>query len=350
LERIGGLRGISVKPVLGMSDPWRYRNKVQQPVGWSAAKKQVVSGFYRAGSHDLLPIEDCLLQSELSVQLINRTKELLTRYGIRTYDETRHSGWLRHLLVRTNSAGQALLVFVTRAPDFFKEREIVTTLLNAFPALIGVHQNVQPARSNVILGRQWRKIAGADRMEERLGSLKFRLSAGSFFQVNSRQAEALYDTVKRMAGSGQRMLDLYTGVGTIALWLADQFAEVGGIEENPLAIEDANANAELNHIKNARFIAQPVDEFLRGLDRNARGPDLTLVLDPPRAGCEPAVIDAMVRLNPGRIIYVSCDPGTLARDLKLLTGRGFRVDEVQPVDLFPHTPHIETAVKLTKGS
>ena len=310
----------------------------------------MVSGFYRAGSHDLLPIEDCLLQSELSVQLINRTKDLLTRYGIRPYDEARHAGWLRHLLVRTNSAGEALLVFVTREPQFFKEREIVTTLLNDFPKLIGVHQNVQGARSNVILGRDWRAIAGATFMEERLGHLRFRLSAGSFFQVNTPQAEVLYNTVKRMAGKGPRVLDLYTGVGTIALWLADQFEQVGGIEENPTAIEDADANAELNGIDNTRFIAQPVERFLRKLDRSAGGPELTLVLDPPRAGCEPDVIDAMIHLNPGRIIYVSCDPGTLARDIKLLTAKGYHVDEVQPVDLFPHTPHIETAVKLTRGS
>lgn len=350
LERIGGLRGISVKPVLGMKDPWRYRNKVQQPVGWSARDKRLVSGFFRPASHDLLPIDDCLLQPELSVRLINRAKDLLNEHGLRAYDEARNTGWIRHILARTSSLGQALLVFVTRTPDFFREREVVGALRREFPELVGVHQNVQPARSNVILGRQWRRIAGEDAMEERLGRLRFRLSAGSFFQVNTAQAIVLYDVAKRMAGSGPRLLDLYTGVGTIALWLADRFQEVGGVEENPQAIEDADANAALNGIDNARFIAQPVEGFLRGLDRRAGGRELTVVLDPPRAGCAPSVLDALVKLGPGRIVYVSCDPATLARDLKTLTAKGYRIDEVQPVDLFPQTPHIETAVRLSQGA
>jgi len=347
LERLGGLKGIDVRPVLGMKDPWRYRNKVQQPVGWSPSRKQLISGFYQAGSHAILPIDDCLIQSDLSVKLVNRAKALLGQYKIPAYDEARHSGWIRHLLVRTNSAGQALLVFVTRTPEFFKEREIVTTLLNEFPALIGVHQNVQPARSNVILGRTWRSIAGANFMEEQLGALRFRLSAGSFFQVNTAQAQVLYDTVKTMAGSGRRLLDLYTGVGTIALWLAERFSEVAGIEENPTAIEDAEANAELNGIENARFLAEPTENFLRELDPHAGGKELTIVVDPPRAGCEPQVLDAITQLRPGRMVYVSCDPATLARDLKFLTQQGYRLEDIQPVDLFPHTPHIETAVKLS---
>jgi len=210
-----------------------------------------------------------------------------------------------------------------------------------------VHQNVQPARSNVILGRTWRSIAGANFMEEQLGALRFRLSAGSFFQVNTAQAQVLYDTVKTMAGSGRRLLDLYTGVGTIALWLAERFSEVAGIEENPTAIEDAEANAELNGIENARFLAEPTENFLRELDPHAGGKELTIVVDPPRAGCEPQVLDAITQLRPGRMVYVSCDPATLARDLKFLTQQGYRLEDIQPVDLFPHTPHIETAVKLS---
>jgi 23S rRNA (uracil1939-C5)-methyltransferase len=185
-------------------------------------------------------------------------------------------------------------------------------------------------------------------MEEGMGRLRFRLSAGSFFQVNTLQAEVLYDTAKRMAGKGHRLLDLYTGVGTIALWLADQFDEVGGVEENPQAIMDAEANATLNKIENARFIPARAEDFLNELDRSAGGHELTMIVDPPRAGCDPVVINAMAGLNPGCIVYVSCDPATLARDLKLLTAKGYRVEEVQPVDLFPHTAHIETAVKLSK--
>jgi 23S rRNA (uracil1939-C5)-methyltransferase len=176
--------------------------------------------------------------------------------------------------------------------------------------------------------------------------LRFRLSPGAFFQVNTPQAEVLYEAVKAMAGRGERLLDLYAGVGTIALWLADQFQEVGGVEEVPAAVRDAEMNAELNGIENARFVAQPVEAFLRGM---APARQLTVVLDPPRAGCTPAVLKSLVALRPSTLIYVSCDPGTLARDLAYLTKEGgYRVAEVQPVDLFPHTPHIETAVKLTR--
>jgi len=372
LERIGGLRGIAVKPVLGMKDPWRYRNKVQQPVGWDG--KRMISGFYAEGSHDIVPIEDCLVQPELSVKIIGRAKTLLEEHGLRAYDAQRHQGWIRHILVRTShphpasppsplsrervspspylrekgsgdEGDRALLVFVTRSPEFPQESKIIPILMREFPQLAGIHQNIQPARTNVILGRDWRRIYGQDYLEERLGPLKFRLSPGAFFQVNSPQAEVLYNMVKAMAGSGERLLDLYTGVGTIALWLSDRFQEVGGVEENPAAIRDAETNAEINGIDNARFIAQSTEAFLGSISRDPRH-GLTVVVDPPRAGCTPAVLKSLAALRPATLIYVSCDPGTLARDLAFLTQNGYRIQAVEPVDLFPHTPHIETAVKL----
>jgi len=359
LERIGGLKGVAVQPTLGMQDPWRYRNKVQQPVGWTAGDKRLVSGFYKSGTHEILPIEDCLVQTQLSVAIIQKAKELLSKAGAWPYHETDHTGWIRHLVVRTAGAGadqKALLAFVTRTPDFPQEKEILLGLVEAFPQLVGIHQNVQGAKSNVILGREWRKLVGLDSIEETMGSclpagrrLRFRLSVGSFFQVNTPQAEVLYNVVREQAGTGERLLDLYTGVGTIALWLADHFAEVGGVEENPVAIDDAYENAELNKIENARFVAQPVELFLNQIDRAAGGKTLTVVLDPPRAGADPRVIDALGRLSPGKIIYVSCDPGTLARDLKILAQHRYQVEAVQPVDLFPQTPHIETAVKLIRS-
>ena len=363
LERIGGLKGIIVKPVLGMKDPWRYRNKVQQPVGFDG--NNLVTGFYAPGSHDILPITECLVQTELSVAIINRTREILRHFGIRAYSEARHQGWIRHLLVRTAGSptpitpgvgpegsdpsrmdpSRALLTFVTRTPEFPHEQDVIQALNKDFPQILWFHQNVQNARSNVILGREWRTLAGQDWIEERLGRLRFRLSPASFFQVNSAQAEILYDVARQFAGKGRRLLDLYCGVGAIALWLADQFEEVGGVEEVEPAIVDAQANAELNGIQNARFLAQPVEAFLRGA-RHDSGRGLTVTLDPPRTGCAPAVVQALVKLRPERIVYVSCDPGTLARDVKVLVQGGHQVDAVQPVDLFPQTAHIETVVKL----
>jgi 23S rRNA (uracil1939-C5)-methyltransferase len=346
LERVGKLSKVEVAPVLGMQDPWRYRNKVQQPVGWDARRRATISGFYAPASHDIVPIEDCLVQPTLSVDLLNAARDLLESYGLRAYDETDRSGWIRHMLARTTTDGYAMLVFVTRTPDFPHEREILTELARAFPALASVHQNVHPAATNVILGRQWRKLAGRDWLEERLGRLRFRLAPGAFFQINSAQAEVLYNVTRKMAGRGERLLDLYCGVGSIALWLADQFESVVGVEEVPEAINNAKANAQMNRIPHARFIAAPVERFVRGVRREK---NLTVTLDPPRAGCSPDVLKALKILSPERIIYVSCDPGTLARDLGVLTQAGFRVDEVQPVDLFPQTHHIETAVKLTKA-
>jgi len=345
LERLGGLKGVKVKPVLGMKDPWRYRNKVQQPVGWDG--KSLISGFYAEGSHDIVPIEDCLVQPELSVRIINRAKALLIAHHLRAYDPRHHQGWIRHLLVRTSHDGKATLTFVTRDPTFAHESEIIPTLVREFPMIAGIHQNVQPARSNVILGKTWRRIYGQPYLEERLGHLRFRLSPGAFFQVNSPQAEVLYNVAKAMAGRGERLLDLYAGVGTIALWLADHFKEVGGVEEFPAAVKDAEANAELNQIENVRFIAQTAESFLGGLSKDRR--PLAVVLDPPRSGCSPAVLKSLLALRPSPLVYVSCDPGTLARDLGVLSQGGYRIEEVQPVDLFPHTAHIETAVKLTYG-
>ena len=257
-------------------------------------------------------------------------------------------GWIRHLLVRTTSAGdgKALLVFVTRSPEFPHESKIIPQLMRQFPELVGVHQNVNPGRTNVILGRQWRRIYGQDYLEERLGPLKFRLSPSAFFQINSPQTEVLYNVTKSMAGKGERLLDLYTGVGTIALWLSDQFTYVGGVEENAAAIHDAEANASLNDIRNVQFATQSTESFLGALSREPRQP-VTVVVDPPRAGCAPTVIQSLLALRPQTLIYVSCDPATLARDLAILVKGGYKLNDIQPVDLFPHTPHIETAVKLT---
>ncbi len=351
LERLGGFQGIAVNPTLGMKDPWRYRNKVQQPVGWDPVQRRLISGFYASGSHTIVPIEDCLVQPELSVRILNRAKALLEKQGARTYDSQKRTGWIRHLLIRTagEDVKKALLTFVTRTPDFPREAAIVPTLIKDFPVLVGIHQNVNQAHTNVILGRAWRRIAGQDHIEERLGRFRFLLSPASFFQINTRQTEVLYDVAKRFAGRNRRLLDLYTGVGTIAIWLADHFQEVGGVEENRKAVRDAQNNARLNGVHNVHFEAMPVEEFMDGLPHEAGGKELTVVLDPPRAGCTPGVLRALLGLRAKTVVYVSCDPGTLARDLKVLSQGGYHVTEVQPVDLFPQTPHIETVVKLEGG-
>jgi 23S rRNA (uracil1939-C5)-methyltransferase len=348
LERLGGVQDVTVKPALGMSDPWRYRNKVQQPVGWDG--QRLISGFYSPFSHRIVPIEDCLVQNEMSVKILNRTRELLDRFRIQAYDEDKHTGWIRHFWIRTNRQEQAFLVFVTRTEDFPHQSEIIGTLIQEFPGLVGIHQNINPGKTNVILGRQWRTCAGAEALEERLGSLRFLLSPGSFFQVNTPQTEVLYNKVRDFAGRGDTLLDMYCGVGTITLWLASSFRQVIGVDEVKNAIFDARKNAELNSIKNSRFIASPAAAYLRTASRELPPRGLTVVLDPPRSGCEPQVLEALIRLRPHNLVYVSCDPGTLARDIKILGKAGYKPLEVQPVDLFPQTAHIETVVRLSTSN
>jgi 23S rRNA (uracil1939-C5)-methyltransferase len=344
LERIGGVSDIEVRPTLGMHDPWRYRNKVQQPVGWDG--RRVISGFYVPYSHRIMPIDECLVQSELSVRIINRAKALTEQYRLQPYDEDRHQGWLRHVWARTTRSNRALLVFVTRTDEFPRERQVLAALIEEFPELVGIHQNVNPDRTNVILGRRWRKCAGGDYLEETLGTLRFRLTPGSFFQVNALQTEVLYDQAKSLAGRGGTLIDLYCGVGGIALWLAANFKTVVGVDEVRGAVADAQGNAALNRIANARFTAAPAERFLASF-RAPEGPGgLTVVLDPPRSGCDPGVLRGLARLRPARVVYVSCDPGTLARDVAILRRGGYQVGTVQPVDLFPHTAHIETVVLL----
>jgi 23S rRNA (uracil1939-C5)-methyltransferase len=353
LERVGGFKGLTVEPVIGMDEPWRYRNKIQQPVGWSP-KRRVITGFYAPSSHEIVPIDDCLVQPELSVRIIRRIVQLAEEFRWIPYDETKHAGWLRHILVRCTlpddeaPEGRALVVFVTKSEDFPRENQMVERLANEFmPALVGIHHNVNPGRTNVILGRDWRCIAGSETIEERLGTLRFRLSPRSFFQINTLQAEKLYDVVRERAGRGGALWDLYSGVGSIGLYLADHFREVLGVEEVESAVLDATDNAQLNRIKHARFITAPVERFLRR-PGGTHGDSLTILIDPPRAGCKPEVLSAILGRAPKQILYVSCDAGTLARDAAILSKGRYRIDHVQPVDLFPHTPHIETVVHFVR--
>jgi 23S rRNA (uracil1939-C5)-methyltransferase len=381
LERIGGFKSVSVLPARGMEKapegPWRYRNKVQQPVVWSASRRKIVTGFYAPYSHTLIPISDCLVQPKNSVALFNAARDCLEQFHAQAYGEDSGRGWIRHLLLRSSHAtGRALLVFVTRTDEFPLAADYIETLTRSFPFLSGIHQNVNLSRTNVILGRQWRTLWGEEYIEERLGSLRFRLTAGSFFQVNTIQAEVLYAIVRnsclplpfgervgvRAPSSGLRppssqkgegiigdtLLDLYCGVGGIALTLADRFKHVIGVEEFAAAAQDAEVNARLNGIRNAKFTAMPAEQFLRL--REARNRDLTIVLDPPRAGCSPVALKAVIAAQPRRLVYVSCDPATLARDLKILAAKGFLIELVQPVDLFPQTPHIETVVTMTRSA
>src|SRR5690554_567317 len=348
LERVTKLKGIKVKPTLAAEYPFAYRNKAQFPLGKDQEGK-IVGGFYRRGSHQLIPGDDCLIQHPLINRVMKKTLEILNDYQLSVYDEKKHKGLLRHLFIRVGvCTNQALLVPVTQKEEFPYLKEIAARLNKAVPEIVGIIQNINPERGNVITGKKYKTITGQDYYIDYIGNIKFLISARSFFQVNTLQAKKLYDFVREFAGlSGQEILiDAYCGIGSISLYLAGRAGEIIGIEEIPEAVEDAVKNAELNGIENCRFIKGRVEEKLPELIAEGIEPDL-LLFDPPRKGLAKGVIKTAKVVKPKKIIYVSCNPATLARDLKLFK-EDYDIIEVQVVDMFPHTYHVETVCLLER--
>ena len=346
IKRIGRL-DTTVLPTLASPKQLRYRNKVQVPFGRQG--NRIVAGFYQPGSHSIVDFEDCLVQPELSVAIVNRIKTLAgpgpAGFGWQPYDSRSHSGWLRHVFIRTNSAGKALVAFVTRTSAFPAEQRAVEALTAAFPQIVSIQQNVQPEQTSVILGPSWRKLWGQDTIEETIGRVKLVASPGAFLQVNTAATELLYGVAEAMLLSeGFRpstVLDLYSGVGAIALWLAPKAGKVIGVEEVPQAVTDAIANAKRNGARNVTFIRSKSEAYFRSKYARQLPKYSAAVLDPPRAGCEPHVLRSLARSGVDRIVYVSCNPATFARDARILADHRFRLQRVQPVDLFPQTSHVE---------
>lgn len=349
LERLGKLSGVTVHPTLGMDDPWRYRNKAQFPMGYRSGR--VIAGFFAPGTHRIVDIERCDIQHPLGNRIMAEVKALAGRHGVRIYDERTHSGVLRHVLARVGrGTGEAMAVLVTNGPDFPHGEEIARALMDRIPELVSVVQNINPARTNVVLGRESRVLAGRAYITDYIGDLEFNISPVSFFQVNPAQTEVLYGKALEYAGltGGETVLDLYCGIGTISLFLARQAREVIGIEWVEEAVDDARENALLNGVQNVRFIAGDAAVEMPRLAEEGVRADV-IVLDPPRKGCDEPVLEAIAAVAPRRVVYVSCNPASLARDLGRLAGMGYRTVEVQPVDMFPHTAHVECVARIEKG-
>jgi 23S rRNA (uracil1939-C5)-methyltransferase len=348
LERLGKLEGVTVHPTAGMAEPWGYRNKAQFPVG--ARSGRVVAGFFAPGTHRIVDIERCDIQHPLGNQIMTAVKELAQRFGVPIYDERTHKGVLRHVLARVGrGTGEAMAVLVTNGPEFPAAQKIAKALMEQVPAVVSVVQNINPEQTNVVLGRKSKVLAGKEHIIDYIGDLEFAISPVSFFQVNPAQTEVLYGKAleyAQLTGS-ERVLDIYCGIGTISLFLARKAREVIGVEVVPPAIEDARANAERNGIGNARFICGDAAEEMPRLAAEGTPADV-IVVDPPRKGCDEPVLQAMADMGPERIVYVSCNPASLARDLAILQGLGYRTVEVQPVDMFPHTSHVECVSRLER--
>lgn len=341
LDRIGKLTEVTVKPILGMQHPWRYRNKAQFPVGQQGEK--VVIGCYASGSHTIVPTTECLIQQSMNDRLMSAVSQIATELGVTPYDETTGQGILRHVMGRVGIAtGEVMAVVVTTQKDFPGNNELVRRLKESLPDLISIQQNINSAKTNVILGRETIIRWGAPFIQDRIGRFVFQISAESFFQVNSLQTQVLYEQAVQAAGlvGGEMVFDLYSGTGTISLFLAQKAGQVYGIEYSSVAVKDAEKNAQVNDVKNVRFFAGDVADKIIDLRDKGIVPDV-IVLDPPRAGCAESVLRTAAAMGPRRMVYVSCNPATLARDLAILVEHGYVIGDVQPVDMFPQTYHVE---------
>ena len=345
LKRIGGI-DIEVPMPLGMKEPYHYRNKTAMPVAMKDGLP--CSGYYRPRSHDLTPVNSCLLSMPPADRIVHTVLEWMRTCHIPAYDENSGTGVIRHIITRTNRKGQSMVTIAATKLSFPHMTELCSAL-KAVSGVASVCLTVNDRGDNVILGETYKVLAGEPRLEDTLCGLRFQLSPLSFFQVNPIQTEILYNTALRFASlkPADRVADIYCGAGTISLLAAQHAGHVTGIEIVPQAIEDARENAHRNGIQNADFICGAAEAVLPELVRKGLNPDVIL-LDPPRKGADQAVLDAVITAAPSRIVYVSCDPATLARDLRFLTSSTYRLERIQPVDMFCWTGHVETVVLMSR--
>ncbi len=342
LTRLGG-SSVAVEEVLGAAEPLHYRNKSQYPV---SADGKV--GFYRARTHQVTDLSACLIQKPQADTAASALRRYMAEHHVPGYDEKTGKGLVRHLYVRTNRMGQSLICVVVNGDKLPREDALVETMRQAVRSAVGVVLNVNTRRGNVILGDRYRTLWGQDTLTDTLCGHTFRLSIPSFYQVNREQAEVLYRKAVEYAGltGAELVLDLYCGAGTITLTMADRAKRVIGAEIVAPAVENARENAAANGVKNAEFFCGDAGDIAAHLAAESLRPDVICV-DPPRKGLAPEVIDAMAEMAPKRIVYVSCDPATLGRDVKLLAQRGYQATRAAAVDLFPGTAHVETVVLLS---
>jgi len=351
LERVGGLAGVELRPIIRAAETYGYRNKMEFTVSAPATGEDVVVGLHEADRYDVvLDIGRCLLQSDAMNALLDEARRFFVERRLRAYEQEPGEGLLRYLMLREGRrTGEAMVNVVTASPAVSELAPLVAPVQARVPGTSSVVMNVNPSKSSVAVGIEEHLLGGRDHIRERIGGLTFQVSANSFFQTNTVQAERLFDLVIDSAGleGGETVIDLFSGTGTISLLLARRCRWVYGVEVLPAAVDDAALNATSNGIDNCTFLAGEVRFVLPSLIAKGVTADV-VVADPPRAGFHPKALDALVKLGPERIVYVSCNPSTLARDLADLTRGGYRVEWVQPVDMFPHTPHIEAVARLSR--
>lgn len=338
------------RPILGMEDPFHYRNKVISTFAFAGGK--LISGIYREGTHRVIPVDTCLLHAPGADDIIQAVREAAAFCRLRAYDEDRKRGILRHVLVRHGyHTGQYMVVMVTAGPLFPGHREFVERLLEKHPEITTVVQNINPRQNSAVMGFQERVLYGPGFLEDILCGLRFRISPRSFYQVNTVQTEVLYLKALELADltGKESVIDAYCGIGTIGLIAAPHAGHVLGIEQNPDAVKDAILNARVNNIQNAHFQAGDAGKAMQAMAKSGQTADVVF-MDPPRSGSDESFLNALCAFSPKRIVYISCNPETQARDVHILHDRGYKVKAIQPVDMFPHTEHVECVVELCRKS
>ena len=350
LERIGGFTEFPMEPLIGMDDPYHYRNKAQFPVGRNK-EGRIVTGFYAGRTHAIIENRDCALGIPQNKDVLDRVIAHMEKYNIAPYDEATGKGLVRHIFVRYGFfTGELMVCLIINGQDLPHQRELVEKLCE-IPGMTSISLNMNKKRSNVILGDKVKTIWGEDYITDKIGDISYEISPLSFFQVNPKQTWKLYSKALEYADlhGEETVWDLYCGIGTISLFLAQKAKFVRGVEIVPAAIEDAKRNAQINHIENVEFFVGKAEEVLpREYEKNGVYADV-IVVDPPRKGCDEMLLKTILKMQPKRVVYVSCDSATLARDLRFLCDNGYELKKVCGVDQFPQTVHVETIVLLSKG-
>ncbi|WP_146549816.1 23S rRNA (uracil(1939)-C(5))-methyltransferase RlmD [Rummeliibacillus suwonensis] len=347
MKRIGKIDA-PVHPVKGMDNPWHYRNKAQIPFGLNGDAP--IAGFYKTKSHAIVDTDRCLIQTPEADAILAGLKPRLWKLGIKPYNEQTKQGMLRHVVVRkARATGEVMVVLVTKKRKFPQAEEAIALIRKLVPNVTSIMQNINPETTNVIFGNETIHLWGQDTIEDHIGGVRFEISARSFYQVNPIQTEVLYKQAldyAQLTGK-ETVIDAYCGIGTISLFMAKKAKYVMGVEIVPQAIEDAKRNAKLNGLDNTYFEAGPAEEVIPRWYKEGKNADV-LMVDPPRKGCDESLLKTILEQRPKRIVYVSCNPATLARDLRILEDGGYQTQEVQPVDMFPHTGHVECVVLMSR--
>ena len=349
IEKYAKIKNVEIRFTIGMENPWDYRNKAQLPI--REHRGEIITGLYEMGSHQLVDIGSCSIHHPKVNEMVQVTKEILKQLNIPVYDEKKNKGMIKHIVGRVGfETDEAQLTLITATEEIPKVRELILELRFRLPYIRSIVQNINPLKTSIIFGNKTKVLWGEERITERLNQIEFTLSPRAFFQLNPEQTVKLYSEVEKASElTGKEIVvDAYCGVGTIGLWLAKSAKEVHGMDIIPEAIEDAKKNAEAGGYKNVKYTHGKAEELLPKWAKQGFVVDV-LIVDPPRTGLDPKLLETILEVKPKKFIYVSCNPSTLGKDLAILTKGGYQVEYIQPIDMFPQTSHVESVTVLIRG-